>query len=197
MKTADAFSAVRIFFAPVFFFLYFFPTWTGIGNRLSAVLLLPLLIVAEFTDFLDGFYARKYNEVSDFGKLFDPFADVFLHMTTFFCYAFSGHMPLWTLVLITHRELGMLFVRLIAVKHGVTIGAKMGGKVKTVLYITAGMVSLASESVSRLGLAEKLPMHAIHFAGIVLYILCVAFAYASFTDYVISFRKILKNKTLK
>ena len=127
MKTADAFSAVRIFFAPVFFFLYFFSTWTGIGNRLSAVLLLPLLILAEFTDFLDGFYARKYNEVSDFGKLFDPFADVFLHMTTFFCYAFSGHMPLWTLVLITHRELGMLFVRLIAVKHGVTIGAKMGG----------------------------------------------------------------------
>ena len=100
MKKADAFTLVRIVFAPIFFLLYFIPLWTGFFVRVSAYVLLPLLMCAEFTDFLDGFYARKEKAVSDFGKLFDPFADVFLHITAFLCYAFSGYMPLWTLVLI-------------------------------------------------------------------------------------------------
>ncbi|MGI5174657.1 CDP-diacylglycerol--glycerol-3-phosphate 3-phosphatidyltransferase [Treponema sp. OMZ 840] len=195
MKTADMLSAVRIFFAPVFFFLYFIPLWTQSFFHVSAYLLLPLLVLAEFTDFLDGFYARKHNEVSDFGKLFDPFADVFLHVTTFFCYAFSGYMPLWTLVLIIHRELGMLFVRLIAVKHGITIGAKMGGKIKTVLYIAAGMFSLVLESATRLDFTENLPMQALRAIGILLYVLCVVFAYASFIHYIISFKSAIHDKT--
>ena len=62
MKKADAFTLVRIVFAPIFFFLYFIPLWTGLFVRVSAYVLLPLLICAEFTDFLDGFYARKDNE---------------------------------------------------------------------------------------------------------------------------------------
>lgn len=189
MKKADAFTLVRIVFAPIFFFLYFIPLWTGLFVRVSAYVLLPLLMCAEFTDFLDGFYARKENAVSDFGKLFDPFADVFLHITAFLCYAFSGYMPLWTLVLIMHRELGMLFLRLIAVKRGVTIGAKTGGKIKTVLYIASGMFSLALESAVRCGLAESFPLQTLKYAGFALYILCVVFSYASFIDYVVSFKR--------
>ncbi|WP_428769402.1 CDP-diacylglycerol--glycerol-3-phosphate 3-phosphatidyltransferase [Treponema sp. HNW] len=197
MKTADAFSSVRIVFAPIFFLLYFVPVWTGSFIRLSAFIMLPLLILVEFTDFLDGFYARKHNEVSDFGKIFDPYADIFLHLTTFFCYAFSGYMPLWILVPIVHREFGMLFVRLIAVKHGVAIGAKMGGKVKTVLYIVSGMFSLAVESASRLGFADKLPVQMLNGIGKGLYLLCLFFAYASFIHYIIAFKAVLKDKTVK
>lgn len=197
MKTADAFSSVRIVFAPIFFLLYFVPIWTGSFVRLSAFVMLPLLILVEFTDFLDGFYARKHNEVSDFGKIFDPYADVFLHITTFFCYTFSGYMPLWILVPIVHREFGMLFVRLVAVKHGVAIGAKMGGKVKTVLYIVSGMFSLALESASRLDIGFELPVQILTGIGNGLYLLCFIFAYASFIHYIIAFKAILKDKTAK
>lgn len=194
MKTADAFSSVRIVFAPIFFLLYFVPMWTGIFVRGSAFIMLPLLVLVEFTDFLDGFYARRHNEVSDFGKIFDPYADVFLHLTTFFCYAFSGYMPLWTLVPIVHREFGMLFVRLVAVKHGVAIGAKAGGKIKTVLYIVSGMYSLALESLFRLDFASPVPLQTLRAAGTGLYVLCVVLAYVSFIHYLVAFRSILKKK---
>lgn len=195
MKTADVLSSVRIVFAPVFFLLYFVPIWTDCFVRFSAFVMLPLLILVEFTDFLDGFYARRHNEVSDFGKIFDPYADVFLHLTTFFCYAFSGYMPLWVLVPIVHREFGMLFVRLVAVKHGVAIGAKMGGKIKTVLYIVSGMLSLALESLSRLDFASPIPLQALHTAGTGLYVLCAVLAYVSFIHYLVVFRSILKKKS--
>ena len=197
MKTADALSSVRIVFAPIFFLLYFVPIWTDCFVRFSAFVMLPLLILVEFTDFLDGFYARRHNEVSDFGKIFDTYADIFLHLTTFFCYAFNGYMPLWVLVPIVHREFGMLFVRLVAVKHGVAIGAKMGGKIKTVLYIVSGMFSLAVESAFRLEFADKLPVRTLLEIGNCLYILCLIFAYASFIHYIVAFRAVLKDKNAK
>ena len=84
MKTSNKFTLVRIILAPVLFLIYFVPEWLNIPDGtfvtiLSSCILIPLLAFAEFTDFLDGFFARRHNEVSDFGKMFDPFADVFLH----------------------------------------------------------------------------------------------------------------------
>ena len=97
MKTADAFTLTRIVASPIFIFVYFLPQILGsisgvnvqIVNIVSVCIIVPLILFAEFTDYLDGHYARKHKVVSDFGKLFDPFADVFLHLTTFFCYTIS------------------------------------------------------------------------------------------------------------
>ena len=63
---------------------------SAIFKTISGWILIPLLAFMEFTDFLDGFFARK-NEVSDFGKIFDPFADVFLHITTLCAFTFDGY----------------------------------------------------------------------------------------------------------
>ena len=64
MKIADIFTLIRIVLAPVFLIIYFIPEWFGFGNVLSVWILLPLIIFAEFTDFLDGYFARKTNQVS-------------------------------------------------------------------------------------------------------------------------------------
>ena len=138
MKIADKFTLSRIVLAPVIFLLYFLPKWTGLDAAWFMVVIIPLLGFAEFTDFLDGFYARKNNEVSDFGKLFDPFADVLLHLTTFFCFVVSGYMPAIVFLLVFYREFAMIFVRLIAAKQGIAIAARKGGKLKTVLYVVTG-----------------------------------------------------------
>ena len=111
MRTADKFTTYRLIFAPIFFLLYMIPVWSGHLAFASACLMLPLLGFAEFTDFLDGYFARKENAVSDFGKLYDPFADVVLHVTTFFCYVITGFMPSFLFLLIFFREFGMLFIR--------------------------------------------------------------------------------------
>lgn len=188
MKLADFFTWVRVFFAPIFFVLYFLPDWLGRYQGLSVIILLPLLAFAEFTDFLDGYFARKNNEVSDFGKLFDPFADVLLNITIFFCAFYDGYMPIWVLLFIMYREMGMLFVRLMAIKKGVVIGAKIWGKIKTVLYITAGFFSFFLEGATRLGI--DLPFSNLHSIGIVLYVLCLIASYVSFGNYIAGFRRI-------
>ena len=95
MSIADKFTLSRLLLAPVFFILYFLPVWLDVDPVLITVIIVPLVAFMEFTDYLDGHYARKYNEVSDFGKLFDPFADVVAHLTILFCLVISDYFPSW------------------------------------------------------------------------------------------------------
>jgi len=200
MKTANAYSFSRIVIAPIFFVLYFMPQWISIINPegvhfvsiLSVCIMVPLIAFAEFTDYLDGHEARKHNQVSDFGKLFDPFCDIVLHMIAFVCYMQSGYMPAIIFVLIFIREYGMLFIRLMAIKKGVAIAARKGGKLKTVVYIFSGMYSLFLESAKRLSLIESWNFELLKHIGVVFYILCLVLCYVSFFDYLKKFGKIVE-----
>lgn len=194
MRKADAMTWVRIVFAPIFFILYMVPEWTGSFGNFSIFIIWPLYLFAEFTDFLDGFFARKYNEVSDFGKIFDPFADVILHVTAFFCFASTGHAPIWALFLIVLREIAIQFVRLLAQKEGFAMGAQMSGKLKTVIYIATGFFSLFIVSIERLGFAGNMPMDIFATVNIVMYVICVVLSYFSFAQYLGIFAKLKKKK---
>ena len=159
MKLSNKFTFTRILFAPIFFILYFLPIWTGCGTKVSLLVAVPCLIFAEFTDYLDGHYARKHNEVSDFGKLFDPFADVVLHLTGFVCLMHSiksglSYMPVYFFVLIMLREFSQNFLRMVAAKQGTAIAARKGGKLKTVMYVVSEFYALFLEILVR---TEKIP----------------------------------------
>lgn len=151
----------------------------------------------EFTDFLDGFFARRNNEVSDFGKLFDPFADVIVHMGTFVCFMFSlksglSYMKPYLFILILYREMTMNFIRMVAVKKGTAIAARKGGKFKTVMYVVSGFFALFLESLVRFGVeAESLAN--LQLISFVLFVICVICSYVSFIDYLIHFGKLLKS----
>ena len=69
MKLSNTFTFIRILYAPIFLILYFLPIWTGIPSAISLIISIPLLIFAEFTDYLDGHYARKRNEKTMAEKL--------------------------------------------------------------------------------------------------------------------------------
>jgi CDP-diacylglycerol--glycerol-3-phosphate 3-phosphatidyltransferase len=192
MRIADKFTLSRAIMAPVFFLLYFFPLWTERWAALSVFVMLPLLAFTEFTDYLDGYFARKYNQVSAFGKLFDPFSDVLLHITLFSCLTFSGYMPPLILMLIVYREFTMNFMRLAAMQKGVTIGARKGGKTKTALYVVTVFYSLLLESAVRLDFV--LPEGPWNIIALALYIGCVLAAYLSFFEYILYFKNIFTPK---
>ena len=196
MKTSNKFTITRIIFAPVFFLLYFVTIWTGFFPKISILVALPLLGFAEFTDFLDGHYARKHNEVSDFGKIFDPFADVILHMTTFACLMFSagdlgGYTPRFIFILIMYREMSQTFLRMVAAKKGIAIAARKGGKVKTVCYVVSGFFALFLETLVRL---ECVPQcfGVLKLISTCLFVLSLILSYVSFLDYLVHFGKTLK-----
>ena len=196
MKTSNKYTLTRIIFAPIFFILYYIPIWTGSFTKLSLLVAIPLLCFAEFTDFLDGYYARKHNEVSDFGKLFDPFADVILHMTTFVCLMFSveeglGYTPRFIFILIMYREMAQTFLRMVAAKKGIAIAARKGGKVKTVVYIISGFYALFLELLVRLNCVPDF-FGALKIAALCLFVLSLILSYSSFIDYLIHFGKVIK-----
>ena len=196
MKLSNTFTFIRILYAPIFLILYFLPIWTGIPSAISLIISIPLLIFAEFTDYLDGHYARKRNEVSDFGKMFDPFADVFLHLSTFVCYMFSagtmgGYVNPVIFILLMWREISQNFLRMVAAKQGTAIAARKGGKYTTVLYIFSGFYALFLELLVRLNAVPDC-FGALKLASSILFILCVVLSYASFIDYLRHFGKVLK-----
>ncbi len=193
MRRADFYSALRIALAPLFFIVYFIPVWTGSWASLTVYVLLPLFVFMEFTDYLDGYYARKLNQVSDFGKLFDPFADVLANMTVMLVFVVSGYMPAILFVIVIYREMGITFIRMMASRKGVAIGARKGGKLKTVLYIIAAGFSLVIESALRLSFDIGQSLSSLLLVNRILYGLAVLVAILSFIDYLHAFASILKN----
>ncbi|SFE10561.1 CDP-diacylglycerol--glycerol-3-phosphate 3-phosphatidyltransferase [Peptostreptococcaceae bacterium pGA-8] len=98
---------------------------------------LVIFLIASFTDFLDGYIARKYNLVSNFGKIMDPLADKVLVYSAF-CMMVEGNIvPAWMLVVILAREFTIAGMRTVAAAEGIVIAAAMSGKIKTVLQMIA------------------------------------------------------------
>ena len=96
-----------------------------------------VFIAASLTDMLDGKIARKYNLVTNFGKIMDPLADKILVYSAFCMMVEQGIIPSWVLVIILAREFLMAGIRTVAASEGKVIAADMSGKIKTVLQMIA------------------------------------------------------------
>ena len=140
---------------------------------------------------LDGMVARKMKEVSDFGKLYDPFADTLTQLTYFLCFVIDGILPAVFFLIVLYREFGILFIRNLMLKRGITQGARIGGKIKTVLYIMAGGLALLASSVLRLDLGGEL-FRWFALAAKVVFALSVLIAVFSFIDYLLIYAKARK-----
>ena len=125
MNTANKLTMLRIVMIPVFLVILYldFPF-----NRYLALL---IFILASVTDFIDGYIARHYNQVTDFGKFMDPLADKMLVMAAMLWFVEAGRMPAWALLIVVVREFAVSGLRLIAVDNGRVIAAAWSGKVKT------------------------------------------------------------------
>jgi CDP-diacylglycerol--glycerol-3-phosphate 3-phosphatidyltransferase len=141
-----------------------------------------LFIIAEITDLVDGKVARSRNEVSDFGKLFDPFADTLVRITYFLCFVVDNILPALLLMIILYREFGILFLRTLMMKRGIVMGARSGGKIKAVAYMIAGVVALLAASSQRLGFSMEL-FTILRISAIVLFLVSVVLSLTSFSDY--------------
>ncbi len=95
-----------------------------------------IFVLASFTDMLDGKIARKYNLVTNFGKIMDPLADKVLVYSAF-CLMVPDPVPGWMLIIILAREFLVAGVRTVAASEGIVIAAAMSGKIKTVLQMIA------------------------------------------------------------
>lgn len=101
---------------------------TGIYDKWIA---LAIFVIASLTDLLDGYIARKYNMVTDFGKFMDPLADKLLVCLAMICFVELDKLPAWMVVIIIAREFVISGIRLVAAEKGTVIAASYYGKFKT------------------------------------------------------------------
>ncbi|WP_309399480.1 CDP-diacylglycerol--glycerol-3-phosphate 3-phosphatidyltransferase [Cerasicoccus maritimus] len=120
------------------------------GAVLSA---LVLFIIAAITDWADGYVARRFKMITDFGKLMDALADKVLMVGMFvILVAHPDFLPRWSLFLvlvIIGREFLITGLRLVAASRGVVLAAEQGGKIKTVFQIVACSILLLALSLSQ------------------------------------------------
>ncbi len=191
MKQADSITASRIVLAPLFFILFSWGIPVGIPRLIVVVVLWVLFAIIELSDLIDGAVARKTNQVSSFGKLFDPFADVLARLGYFICFMSVGLMPYWVFFIILFREYSMLFMRLLLVQKGVAMGARKGGKLKSFMYAVSGGVSLFIWSLGMLSIDTGIN-NVFIIGNYVLYCIAALLALVSFIDYFREFRKVNK-----
>ena len=128
MTTASKITLVRVAMIPAFLVtMYLSAGAAGVWMWIS----LGIFILASLTDYVDGQIARKYNQVSDFGKFLDPLADKLLTIAAMCMYCEWGVFPAWALMIVLTREFAVTGLRLVAVQKGNVIAAGWSGKVKT------------------------------------------------------------------
>lgn len=148
MNVPNRITISRIMLIPIFILLLSYPfewgTWQVADQAIPISHLIAMIIfaVASATDWLDGYYARKYNLVTNLGKFLDPMADKLLVSAAFILLIALEMAPAWVVIIIISREFAVTGLRLVAAGEGIVLAAGQMGKLKTVLQILAIIVML-------------------------------------------------------
>lgn len=126
MNTPNKITLFRVILIPFFVVVMLIPDLPA-GNWIAAF----IFVIASLTDFVDGYLARKYQLVTNFGKFMDPLADKLLVCAALLCLVDVQRIPGWIVIIIISREFIISGFRLVASDQGVVIAAGWWGKAKT------------------------------------------------------------------
>lgn len=132
LNIPNVLTVLRILLVPIFGFFLLGADQTEFNQWVCAF----IFLIAATTDFIDGYWARKYQLVTNFGKIADPIADKALIGTALIGLSLLGEVAWWVTIVILVREIGITILRFRVISRGV-IAASGGGKVKTVSQIVA------------------------------------------------------------
>ena len=140
MTTASKITLSRVLMIPAYMVtMYLSKGQSGLWMYVS----LAIFVAASLTDFVDGYIARHYHQVTDFGKFLDPLADKLLVIAAMCMFCQWGVFPAWALMIVLTREFAVTGLRLIAVQKGTVIAAGWSGKVKTASTMVGLCVMMA------------------------------------------------------
>lgn len=145
MNLANKITIARIMLIPLFILFFAeYPLWLTENSRFfgfihvyGTYIALGVFILASATDKLDGYIARKYNQITNLGKLLDPLADKLLISVALIMMVQSGMVATWIAVAIIAREFVITGLRMVASEQGIALSADSLGKLKMVLQVIA------------------------------------------------------------
>lgn len=143
MSIANYLTFIRIFISPVFMFLYLEHDLLGISSVVLPYVLLFLFGVSELSDAFDGFLARKFEQVTDLGKLLDPMADSIYRISVFLTFTQPPvNLPLLIVFVFLYRDSVISTLRTICALRGFALAARSSGKIKAVIQAGSAFVIL-------------------------------------------------------
>lgn len=152
MNIPNKLTLARIVMIPLFLLMMCLPQnflgqWNWYHSEIYVTWFIAMVIfaVASVTDFLDGYIARKYHFVTNFGKFADPLADKLLVLTAFIALVGVQKIPMWIVSVIVCREVSVTGLRLLLVKEGEVLAAAWPGKIKTVTQMLAILFLLVDD----------------------------------------------------
>ncbi|MCL1963713.1 MAG: CDP-alcohol phosphatidyltransferase family protein [Firmicutes bacterium] len=111
---------------------------------------LAVFLLAGVTDFLDGFIARKWNLITDFGKLMDPLADKLMLIAALACLMVDHRAPMWILAVVVVKEFAMVVGGYWLLRRGIVVQARLIGKAATVSFLLAVAAAFLHDAVAPL-----------------------------------------------
>lgn len=124
----------RLFISPIFFIFYLKYEKLGISLHALPFILMFLLAISELSDFFDGFLARKFNLVTELGKILDPMADSITRLTILLTFTQGFiNLPLLLVFVFVYRDAMISTLRTVCAMRGVTLAARTSGKIKAVI----------------------------------------------------------------
>ena len=149
MNTANKLTILRVVMIPAFLLVLY------LNVPYANYWALAIFAAASITDTLDGYIARHYNQITDFGKFMDPLADKCLVSAAMLWFVEVGQMPAWALLIVIVREFGVSGLRMVAADKGRVIAAGWSGKVKTAATMVCIILMLLPlpEIVNQIGTA--------------------------------------------
>lgn len=128
MNLPNILTIIRLMLIPVFVVMFFSHSTNNLVYSIS------IFLFAGFTDFLDGYLARKYKLVTKMGAVLDPLADKLMLITVLSCLVIKAYIPIWVLIIIAAKELFMIFCGMFLYKKGTVIPSNKFGKISTILF---------------------------------------------------------------
>lgn len=143
MNVPNLLTVFRLFLIPIFVLVFF-------SNSPSNLLLsICIFFLAGFTDVLDGYIARKYKLVTDWGTIADPFADKLMLLTVLTCLVLGHYLPLWVLMIILAKEGFMIIVGILLYRKGTVIPSNIFGKLSTIFFYLSIFIFTFHEIIGR------------------------------------------------
>ena len=152
------------------FIFMFFLFCSGVYAKSLA---LATFMLASFTDYYDGYLARKTGQITNLGKILDPIADKVLTLAAFLVFVELGLIEAWMVVIIIMREFFVTGVRLVAVGKGIVLAAEQGGKHKTVFQIVAIFLILVFIVIKEAAAGIWTPGFELWFRRVIFYVMLV------------------------
>lgn len=191
MTLANILTFIRIILSPLFLIFYLWYGKMGISIIAMPFVLLATLTFSELTDAFDGYFARRFDQVSDFGKIIDPMADSVARISCFLAFT-QGQvaLPMLLVFVFIYRDFMISTLRTICALKGITLAARPSGKIKAIVQAIAiylVVLFMIPYTLGYLSLKD--------FRAISVYIVCCAALYTLYSavDYFYAHHKHVKN----